>query len=238
MSTLINGNTLYDTVSITKQNGTVISLDTDGKYIEKDITLTLNVVGGSATTPDTVITANPTISVDSSGLITATNNKTQNITPTVSAGYVSSGTAGTITVSGSNTSQLTTQAAQTITPTTTDQTITSGKYLTGAQTIKGDANLVASNIARGVSIFGVTGTLSSVTLGLGETFDIAVPNENNTSYIAFRFTVDSLGNTEIITTDNSPAIPSASISDNGKILIVENGAWTKVNANNAAGGAY
>ena len=52
----------------------------------------------------------------------------------------------------------TTQAAQTITPTTSDQTIASGKYLTGAQTIKGDANLVPSNIADGVTIFGVEGT--------------------------------------------------------------------------------
>ena len=50
------------------------------------------------------------------------------------------------------------QSAQTITPTTTDQTIASGKYLTGTQTIKGDANLVAENIADGVTIFGVTGT--------------------------------------------------------------------------------
>jgi len=50
------------------------------------------------------------------------------------------------------------QAAQTITPTTTDQTIASGKYLAGAQTIKGDANLVAANIAKDVTIFGVTGT--------------------------------------------------------------------------------
>lgn len=55
---------------------------------------------------------------------------------------------------------ITTQAAQTITPTTTDQTIASGKYLTGAQTIKGDANLIAENIAEGVSIFGVSGTHS------------------------------------------------------------------------------
>lgn len=50
------------------------------------------------------------------------------------------------------------QAAQTITPTTTDQTIASGKYLTGTQTIKGDANLIAENIAKDVTIFGVTGT--------------------------------------------------------------------------------
>ncbi len=114
---------------------------------------------GSATTPATTITANPSISVDSStGEITASVSKTQSVTPTVSAGYVASGTAGTVSVEGSNTSQLTTQGAQTITPTTSDQTIASGKYLTGAQTIKGDANLLAGNIKKDVEIFGVTGS--------------------------------------------------------------------------------
>lgn len=113
---------------------------------------------GSAATPATSITANPSISVSSGGLITATASASKSITPTVSAGYVSSGTAGTVSVSGSNTSQLPTQAATTYTPTTTNQTIASGKYLTGAQTILGDANLVAGNIASGVTIFGVVGT--------------------------------------------------------------------------------
>ena len=50
------------------------------------------------------------------------------------------------------------KAAQTYTPTTTTQTIASGQYLSGAQTIVGDANLLASNIITGVSIFGVNGT--------------------------------------------------------------------------------
>ena len=50
------------------------------------------------------------------------------------------------------------QAAQTITPGTTDKIISSGKYLSGTQTIKGDSKLVASNIKSGISIFGVTGT--------------------------------------------------------------------------------
>ena len=109
---------------------------------------------GSASTPATTITANPTIGVSNSGLITATNSKTQSVTPTVSAGYVSSGTAGTITVSGSNTSQLTTQAAQTIHPSSSDQSIASGKYLTGTQTIKGvtTTNLTAGNIKNGVTV--------------------------------------------------------------------------------------
>lgn len=69
-----------------------------------------SVSAGSATTPATTVTANPSISVSNSGLITATASATQSVTPTVSAGYVSSGTAGTITVSGSNTSQLTVYA--------------------------------------------------------------------------------------------------------------------------------
>lgn len=50
------------------------------------------------------------------------------------------------------------QAAQTITPKTTDQTIAAGKYLSGIQTIKGDSNLIAGNIKKGVSIFGVAGS--------------------------------------------------------------------------------
>ncbi len=53
---------------------------------------------------------------------------------------------------------VTRKAAQTYTPGTTDQTISSEQYLTGAQTIKGDANLVAANIASGITIFGIVGT--------------------------------------------------------------------------------
>lgn len=53
-----------------------------------------------------------------------------------------------------------TKGATTYTPTTSDQTIATGTYLTGVQTIKGDANLVAANIAEGISIFGVVGTHS------------------------------------------------------------------------------
>ena len=56
-----------------------------------------------------------------------------------------------------------TKSSQIITPGTTDQTINSGVYLTGVQTIKGDSNLVAGNIKSGVSIFGVTGTAGSST---------------------------------------------------------------------------
>lgn len=49
------------------------------------------------------------------------------------------------------------KGAQTYTPRTVSQTISSGQYLSGNQTIQGDGNLVASNIKSGVSIFGVRG---------------------------------------------------------------------------------
>ena len=58
------------------------------------------------------------------------------------------------------TGNMTEKAAATYTPTTSDQTIAADQYLTGAQTVKGDANLVASNILQGVSIFGVNGNLA------------------------------------------------------------------------------
>lgn len=91
----------------------------------------------------TATQATPSITVSSAGLITAKS--------TQSAGYVSSGTK-------SATKQLTTQGAQTITPGTSNKTIASGRYLTGTQTIKGDANLIPANIKKGVSIFGVAGS--------------------------------------------------------------------------------
>lgn len=94
-------------------------------------------------TMTTVTQATPTILVSPSGLITAS--------ATQSSGYVSSGTK-------SRTKQLSTKGSTTYTPGTNNQTISSGTYLTGTQTIKGDSNLIANNIKSGVSIFGVNGS--------------------------------------------------------------------------------
>ena len=56
------------------------------------------------------------------------------------------------------------KAAATITPGTAAQTIAAGQYLSGGQTIQGDANLLAENIKSGVSIFGVAGSLTGQSL--------------------------------------------------------------------------
>lgn len=123
-----------------------------------------SVTAGSATTPATTITVTPNITISNSGLITASVSGSQGITPNVSAGYVSTGTSGTVTVSGSETEQMTTKGAATITPGTSNQTIAAGTYLTGAQTVSGDPNLVAANIKSGISIFGVAGGLTAATV--------------------------------------------------------------------------
>ena len=65
--------------------------------------------------------------------------------------------------------QISSKAAATYTPTTSDQTIAAGQYLSGAQTIEGDANLQAQYIASGVTIFGVTGSLSAAVISRDST---------------------------------------------------------------------
>lgn len=110
---------------------------------------TKTVQSGSATPAATISGTSASVST---GTNTLTLSKTVSNTPQVSAGYVSSGTAGNSSVS--LTASVTTQAAQTIHPSTSDQSIASGTYTTGAQTIKAVTleNLTADNIKSGVTV--------------------------------------------------------------------------------------
>lgn len=111
------------------------------------------VASGSATAPASISGTSATVST---GTNTLTLSKTVSVTPTVSAGYVASGTAGNSSVS--LTASVTTKAAAMITPGTSAQEIAAGTYLTGKQTIAGDSNLVSSKIVYPNSIFGVQGS--------------------------------------------------------------------------------
>lgn len=147
-----------DKLTITASNNQTTGYVT-GSNQTATTTISLTASGSTVTASDgtneisksvaTATQATPSITVSSDGLITASATQT--------AGYVSAGTK-------SATEQLTTKAAATITPGTSDQTIASGTYLTGAQTIAGDADLVAGNIKKGVNIFGVDGSFEGAEL--------------------------------------------------------------------------
>lgn len=98
----------------------------------------ISVPTGSVSISNSSAAIEPAISVSASGLITATASGSASVTPTITAGYVSSASAGNVTITGSSSLQLSTQGATTITPTENQQTaVASGKYTTGEVTVAG-----------------------------------------------------------------------------------------------------
>jgi len=104
MATLTDSTNLTGTITLSKATGTKVTLDTDKKYLTKDIELTINA---------------PTTSATVSGA-----------TVSYGEGWISAGS----------------------------KTVT-------------DANLIASNIKKDVTIFGVTGTLESNSLIIEDSID-------------------------------------------------------------------
>ena len=105
------------------------------------------VANGSATAPASISGSSASVST---GTNTLTLTKTVSVTPSVTAGYISSGTAGNSSVS--LTASVTTKSAGTYYPSSSDQSISASQYLTGAQTIKAVThNLDASKILSGTT---------------------------------------------------------------------------------------
>lgn len=116
-------------------------------------------------------------------------NKTVTPTTTIQSVKADSGYDGlnTVTVNAIPSTYIkpvTTKTATTYTPATSDQVIAAGTYCSGAQTIKGDANLVAENIVSGKSIFGVVG--SATTGGGGsepKMIEVTHDSQSATAYV-------------------------------------------------------
>ena len=133
-------------VSISYKSVTIATLDatgsrtlsTGGKYCERDIVVDYEApaLESKEVTPS---------------------NSSQTITPGSGYDGLSSVTVNAIPANAIG-SGITQKSAQTYTPGTSNQVIAAGQYLNGAQTILGSTQLVAANIKKGITVFGVTGT--------------------------------------------------------------------------------
>ena len=171
-------------------------------YYSSNATKTIS--SGSATPASSISGTSASVST---GTNTITLTKSVSNTPQVSAGYISSGTAGNTSVS--LTASVTTKAAATITPGTSNQEIAAGTYLTGKQTIAGDADLTAANIKTGVQIFNVTGTFTAdATAAQGDIVS------GQTAYVNGSKVT---GNLVINKYYTGSSAPSASLGNNGDI---------------------
>lgn len=163
-------------ITITPSSGTQLAAEA-GKYLTGNImvaAIDANYVGTGITKNPNPTVSGRTVTIPAgyySGTVTRqvaeTSHPAVSISMNSGTGLITvehSQTTGYVTAhTSSGTLQLTIKGATTYTPTTTDQTITSGTYLIGTQTIKGDANLIAANIAEGVTIFGIAGAHSGST---------------------------------------------------------------------------
>ena len=176
------------------------TLDTSGKYMEDNVQIQYQKPeGGSATLGEKTVNANGvynassdsldgyskvTVSVPASAVdsgtknvsITSNGTTTENVVGYASASITtnvpntySAGDEGKVVSSGALVSQT---AHADVTPTTSDQTIDT--TLNNSIKVKGDADLVATNIKKDVEIFGVTGSYEGS--GGGFTYDDMASN--------------------------------------------------------------
>ena len=166
---------------------------------------------GATTAPSSISGSSATVTPGTNIL---TLSKTISVTPVITTtGYISAGTATNVTVTLSAT--VSTKAAATYTPGTTTQTISSGYYLTGAQTIAGDTDLVAGNIKSGVQIFGVTGSYS----GLDTSDATATASDIISGETAYVNGSKITGNLVIQSYYTGNSAPSSSLGEDGDIYL-------------------
>ena len=125
-------------------------------------------------------------------------------------------------------SGVTKKSAATYTPGTSDQSIASGQYLNGTQTIKGDSNLTAGNIRSGVKIFNVTGSYAgSSSSGGVDTSDATATAANilsgKTAYVNGSKLTGTMTNngavSKTMTANGSYTIPAGYHNGSGKVTV-------------------
>lgn len=98
---------------------------------------------------------------------------------TIIAGDVLSGKTG-YKNGAKITGTIPSKTAQTFTPSTVNQTIPVGQYLSGIQTILGDADLIAANILSGKNIFGVVGSaIDGAGMKKFASGNVSIPSQSN-----------------------------------------------------------
>lgn len=190
------GSSVTKKAAATYTPGTANQTIASGQYLSGVQTIKgdANLVAGNIKNGTSIFGVTGTYVGTASGGTTTPTLQTKSVTPseaaqtvTPDAGYdgLSSVTVGAVssTYVGSGVTQ---KAAATYTPGTANQTIAAGQYLSGTQTIKGDANLVAGNIKSGASIFGVAGNYTGTGSGGIDTSDATATAENiESGYTAY-----------------------------------------------------
>lgn len=120
--------------------------------------------------------------------------------------------------SGKVTGTIQSQPAQTFTPGTANQTIQSGVYLSGEQTVLGDSNLVPENIKTGVSIFGISGTLDPKTA-----YDYTSSPSSTGNLLYTMFSDSDLGTPRIICVNATSSVGQGSTTVSGIYSRIQTG---------------
>ena len=135
----------------------IASIESEMSNVKKSVSDGKSLVAGAITNKGVETAADATFETMATNIDSITTIESASANMTAAAGDMLANktaiVAGKVVVG-----TIPSKAAATITPGTSNQTIAAGQYLAGDQTVKGDANLVAANIAKGKSIFGVTGT--------------------------------------------------------------------------------
>ena len=182
------------------------SIPTDGDAASGDVLSGKTFYSGGSKKTGTMKTVLFTNTIDvnkTTGKITATASSTEE-------GYVSS-------TSSAATKQLDLYNFQTtIIPSNTDKTLnTAGCFLTDNIVVKGDSNLVAGNIKKDVSIFGITGTYTGGTLD----------KQYRTASVTPTFESTSNGDMCVVVDNGVCAITPAYL-----LLYADPESWTSINS--------